>query len=117
MSAKRIILVIAALALVWFAFFRRKALPNAAPVAGKNNVTGAANSAVAQTIRTAANAAQPYIAQITGQIIGGVAHSFGSSEAGAPGGVNSPDTVWSPPTFGGVGYSDYVTAPGTDSYI
>lgn len=118
MSAKRIILVIAALALVWFAFFRKKALPNVAPVAGKNNVTGAANAAVAQSIKTAANAAQPYLKDAIGSILNGVAHSFGSSDSpGATGGVNSPDTTWEPPDFFGAGYTDYVSAPGVDNMV
>jgi hypothetical protein len=117
MSAKRIILVIAALGLVWFAFFRKKALPNAAPAASPNNVAGAANAAVAQTIRTAVNAAQPYIANITGQIINGVAHTFPNTSPGSQGGTNSSATTWSPPNFVGIGPADYVSAPAVDVTI
>jgi len=84
MSGKRIVLALLALALVWFAFFRRAAAPKAAP---KVNAKDAANNAVSLSIGTAARAAQPYIADLTGRLFNGIAHSVGSG-----GGVNSADT-------------------------
>jgi hypothetical protein len=92
MNTKRILLLLIAVVLVWFAFFRKKALPQAVAINRPATPASAANNATAQTIKTVSNAAQPYVAQLTGWLFNGVAQSIGSYGQGGSSGADTGST-------------------------
>jgi hypothetical protein len=92
MNTKRILLLAVAAVLLWYAFLRKKALPQSVAVNRPATPAGAVNTATSQTIATAANAAQPYVAQITGTLLNGIATSLQGYGQGGSSGADTGST-------------------------
>jgi hypothetical protein len=124
MSGKRILLLLAAIGLLWFAFFRKRTPvpvvvnqgidPATGRVVGTSeNITATANQAVANTIGAAGNAAAAGTSQILGTIFGGIATSIaqygqgGSNGADTASANSSADWFSSSDSYDSGAYSDY----------
>jgi hypothetical protein len=120
MSGKRILLLLAAIGLLWFAFFRKRTPapvvynqgidPNTGRQLGtQENIGATANQAVANTVNAAGNAVSQGTGQILGVIFNGIASSIGQYGAGGSQGAD---------TISANGNSDWFSASdATGSYL
>jgi hypothetical protein len=100
MSGKRILLLLAAIGLLWFAFFRKRTPapvvynqgidPNTGRQLGtQENIAATANQAVANTVNSAGQAVSQGTGQILGTIFNGIASSIGQYGAGGSQGADT----------------------------
>ncbi len=92
MNTKRLLLLGIAVVLVWYAFFRKTALPQKVVVKAPVTTKGALNDATAQTLATVTKVAQPYIADWTGSLLNGIATSVQGYGQGGSSGADTGST-------------------------
>lgn len=104
MNIKRILLFLLAAVFLWWVFVKRKALPQTVVVGYPANPNQALSTATSQSIYTAAQAAQPGIAAISGTLVNGIANSLNQwGQGGSNGADTGSSDAWG--TFVDSGYS------------
>lgn len=116
MTTKRLLLLAVAAAFAWYVFIRKKAPAGTTMIVRPANAAGAGNAAVAKTINTVSNAAQPALAQITGTLLNGVVTSLKQYGQGGSSGADTGSTSqWG--DFQNNGASGYGAGTGYNSDI
>ena len=92
MNTKRILLFLLAAVFLWWVFIKRKALPQTVVIGNSANPNQALSTATSQSIYTAAQAAQPGIAAISGTLVNGIANSLSQWGQGGSSGADTGST-------------------------